>query len=76
MTPINQGLYEFKKESLIELRKTMGVSQSKMAELLGVPANTLSRWETGATVPDASSLAAIYSLEWILRPFLVCAVVL
>lgn len=62
MTPIKQGMYEFNKESLIEIRKRMGISQSKMAELLGVPPNTLSRWETGATVPDASSLAAIYSL--------------
>ncbi|MDD5094747.1 MAG: helix-turn-helix transcriptional regulator [Dehalococcoidia bacterium] len=62
MTPIKQGLYEFKKESLIEARKAMGVTQNKMAELLGVPANTLSRWETGATAPDATSLAAIVSL--------------
>lgn len=62
MTPINEGLYEFKKESLVELRRLMGLPQNKMAELLGVPANTLSRWETGATVPDAASLAAVYSL--------------
>ncbi|MBI2836529.1 MAG: helix-turn-helix transcriptional regulator [Chloroflexi bacterium] len=62
MTPVKQGLYEFRKDSLIEIRKGMGISQVKMAELLGVPANTLSRWETGATVPDAVSLATIYSL--------------
>lgn len=62
MTPISQGMYEFKNESLIEMRKRMGIAQSKMAELLGIPANTLSRWETGNTVPDASALAAIYSL--------------
>ncbi len=62
MAPVNQGMYEFKKDSLTEIRKRMGVSQNKMAELLGVPANTLSRWETGATVPDAGALAAIYSL--------------
>jgi transcriptional regulator with XRE-family HTH domain len=62
MTAINQGMYEFKRESLIEIRKLMGISQNKMAELLGIPPNTLSRWETGATVPDASALAAIQSL--------------
>lgn len=62
MSPIKQGLYEFKKESLIEIRKKLGLSQGKMAELLGVPANTLSRWETGATIPDAGTLASIYSL--------------
>jgi len=62
MTPIKQGLYEFKKDSLIEIRRELGISQGKMAELLGVPANTLSRWETGTTIPDAGSLASIYSL--------------
>ena len=40
----------------------MKLKQKKMAEMLGVPANTLSRWENGATTPDAVSLAAIYSL--------------
>ena len=62
MTPIKQGKYEFKKQSLIDVRKKMGLSQAKMAELLGVPANTLSRWELGATVPDAKNLAGFYSL--------------
>lgn len=33
-----------------------------MAAKLGVPKNTVSRWETGATVPDAESLAAIYAV--------------
>lgn len=62
MTPIKGGLYEFNRDALIETRKLLGISQGRMAELLEVPANTLSRWETGATVPDAGSLAAIYSL--------------
>lgn len=62
MTPIKQGQYEFKKDSLIDVRKKMGISQGKMAELLGVPANTLSRWEIGTTVPDATYLAAFYSI--------------
>ena len=62
MTPIKQGLYEFRRDSLIDLRNSLGINQGKMAELLNVPANTLSRWETGATVPDAESLAAFYSL--------------
>lgn len=62
MAPMKKGLYEFKKDSLIEIRKRLDISQGKMAELLGIPANTLSRWETGATIPDGSSLASIYSL--------------
>lgn len=40
----------------------MGLSQGKMAGVLGVPSNTLSRWEIGTTVPDATSLAAFYSI--------------
>ena len=61
MAPIQAGRYEFRPESLVEVRKRVGLSQAKMAKLLGVPANTLSRWETGTTTPDAESLAAIYS---------------
>ena len=40
----------------------MNLTQKTMAAQIGVPANTLSRWETGATTPDADSLAAIYSI--------------
>jgi transcriptional regulator with XRE-family HTH domain len=62
MTPVKPGKYEFKKKSLIDVRKKMGLSQAKMAEKLKVPANTLSRWEIGTTVPDANNLAGFYSL--------------
>jgi transcriptional regulator with XRE-family HTH domain len=62
MSPIKSGEYEFKKEVLSAIRKRMGLSQGKMAELLGVPPNTLSRWENGTTVPDANCLASIYSI--------------
>lgn len=62
MTPIKQGRYEYRPSSLIHLRQRLSLKQKKMAELLEVPANTLSRWENGATTPDAESLAAIYSL--------------
>jgi len=61
MTPIKQGKYDFKKESLTEIRNKLGLSQRKMAELLGIPPNTLFRWEKGDTAPDAKHLAAIYS---------------
>ena len=61
MAPIKQGAYEFKAESLIEIRRHLGISQKKMAEHLGIPSNTLSRWENKTTVPDAKHLAGIYS---------------
>ena len=62
MAPVNPGSYRFRKESIAELRQRLGLSQAEMAQRIGVPKNTVSRWETGATTPDADSLAAIYSL--------------
>ena len=62
MAPIKRGKFEYRPNSLVEIRQQMGLRQTKMADLLGIPPNTLSRWETGATTPDAESLAAIYSL--------------
>ena len=62
MVPIKSGKYEYRPESLVEVRKQIGLSQAKMAECLGIPANSLWRWETGTTKPDAESLAAVYSV--------------
>ena len=62
MSTINPDRYEYRHQSLVELRAELKLKQSKMAELLGVPANTLSRWETGATTPDATALAKFYSI--------------
>jgi len=46
----------------VELREALGLNQAALAHELGVPTNTLSRWETGATTPDANSLAAVHSV--------------
>ena len=62
MAPVKAGKYEYRPLSLVSLRQRLGFTQARMAEMLGVPSNTLSRWETGATTPDAESLAAIYSI--------------
>lgn len=62
MAPVKTRSYGFNARSIADVRTRMKMKQAKMAELLGVPANTLSRWETGATTPDANSLAAIYSI--------------
>lgn len=62
MAPVRAHRYEFNAKSIAAVRTRMKMKQTKLAELLGVPANTLSRWETGATTPDANSLAAIYSI--------------
>src|SRR4030042_5294931 len=64
MTPVRPELfeYEFSPSEIKKIRNKLGLSQAKLADLLDIPPNTLSRWESGATSPDAKSLAAIYSL--------------
>ena len=62
MAPVKQMQYRFSPESIAELRKKLGLSQAAFAKSLGVPPNTVSRWENGATTPDAASLAAIHSV--------------
>ena len=61
MAPVEKGRYRFDPKSITDLRERLGMSQFEMSRILGVPANTLSRWETGKSTPDAHSLAAIYS---------------
>lgn len=62
MTPAKPGRFEYRPESIASLRKQLKLSQPVAAKQLGVSVNTLSRWETGATIPDANSLASLYSL--------------
>lgn len=42
-----------------ELRKEKGITQEKLAEVLGVSGRTVSRWETGSNMPDISLLVEI-----------------
>ena len=62
MAPTKKGSFEFNPSVLIDIRNKLKISQAEMAKQIGVPPNTLSRWENKATVPDAQSLASIYSL--------------
>lgn len=43
-------------EKLIHLRKEEGLSQSKLAEMMGVSRQTISRWETGTSVPTSENM--------------------
>ncbi len=54
--------YAFSHERLSQLRAELELTQAELADLLDVPVNTVSRWETGKTTPDAHALAAIYSI--------------
>ena len=43
-------------ERIKQLRKKKGISQSELAELIGVKTNTVSTWERGARKPDFEAL--------------------
>ena len=49
--------------SLFTARKKSGLSQEEVAEQMGVSRQTISKWETGETLPDirqAKRLAVLY----------------
>lgn len=52
-------------ESLLNARKSKGLTQEAAAEKLGVSRQTVSKWETGETLPDirqSKRLAALYGV--------------
>lgn len=53
-------------EKLVYLRKKQGLSQLKLAEMMNVSRQAISRWETGIAVPSAENLkylGNLYSLD-------------
>lgn len=48
-------------EKIKTLRKARGLSQNALAQYLGVSFQTVSKWETGATMPDIALIPAIAS---------------
>ncbi|MGY0372667.1 helix-turn-helix domain-containing protein [Clostridium sp. JNZ J1-5] len=44
------------KENLVHLRKSNNLSQEKVAELVGVSRQAVSKWETGLSKPDTENL--------------------
>lgn len=60
MNPKEIGIF------LKHLRSEKGITQEQLAEILGVSARTVSRWETGSNLPDLSILVQIseyYNVE-------------
>lgn len=46
-------------EKLVKIRNNRGMSQRKLAELLGIAQSTLSKYEAGKRVPSSKKLGAI-----------------
>lgn len=47
------------KLKIVELRKMKGIGQQDLADVLGVSYQSVSKWETGTTMPDISLLPSI-----------------
>lgn len=53
-------------ERLVELRKRENLSQEKLAELLNISRQAISKWESGASSPDINNiiqLGKIYNVS-------------
>lgn len=50
------------KLKIAELRKAKGISQQDLADVLGVSFQSVSKWETGTTMPDITLLPGIVIL--------------
>lgn len=58
-------------ERIISARKKLGMSQSDLADLLEVSRQTISKWETGESLPEISRLPKLaetldVSVDWLL----------
>jgi transcriptional regulator with XRE-family HTH domain len=53
-------------EEIKERRLKLGMTQSELAEALGVALNTVSRWELGTSRPEGARMLdlALTQLEW------------
>lgn len=60
------------KDNLMELRKLNNLTQEELAGKLGVSRQTLSKWETGDSLPDIEMSRAIAQLFGVTLDDLVC----
>ncbi len=49
-------------EKLKSIRKKSGMSQEKLAEKIGVSRQAITKWETGAGIPDIENMIAVSAL--------------
>ena len=48
---------------IVELRKALGLTQQRLADMLGAQRHTVSRWETGEHIPRGGYLKALRELQ-------------
>lgn len=60
------------KDNLTELRKIHSLTQEELAEKLGISRQTLSKWETGESLPDIEKSRALAELFGVTLDDLVC----
>ena len=46
-------------ENIVQFRKALGLSQEQLAEQVGVSRQSISKWETGQSVPDLDKLVTL-----------------
>ena len=46
-------------EKILQLRKALGLSQEQLAEQVGVSRQSISKWETGQSVPELDKLVIL-----------------
>ena len=61
---------------IYELRKAKGMSQEKLAELVGVSRQSISKWESGETIPELERLVELSRIfevttDYLLKPFFI-----
>ena len=57
-------------ERITELRKSKGLSQEELAEQLGVSRQSVSKWETGVSIPDTDKAIAMSRIFGVTADFL------
>lgn len=57
-------------EKMVQLRKRQGLSQEALADRIGVSRQAVSRWELGATMPDAPNLVKLADLFGVTTDYL------
>lgn len=58
-------------DKLIKLRKQQGMSQGQLADRLGVTRQSVSKWESGASMPELSKMIAISEMYHVSMDYLV-----